>query len=326
MELTVNSGIWGAMFGVPCIVADNFLKLATGGQIKVLLYLLRSSGKTVTEHDIALNTGVTEQEAAEAVLFWQQANVLTSTEINAESLAPVAPLLQMPQQSAAMSTPPVRGSVPAPEPRRVQLQPSEIASMMRDSKDISELFRISESTLGTLNHSMQNTLIQLYEYFGMKKEVIITLLTYCAQIEKTDCRYIERVGADWSDKGIDTLSEAQKEVQRLTRSHDYTVKIMKLFEMERRPTTKQAEFIDKWEKDGFSADLVVYAYEKAYENTGKLSFPYIDKVLTSWRDSGLKSVKEVKNAESDYKSKKKPDKSGGVPSDIDKYNVVIDKF
>ena len=41
MEFKVNCGIWGTMFGVPSIVADNFLKLATGGQIKVLLYLLR---------------------------------------------------------------------------------------------------------------------------------------------------------------------------------------------------------------------------------------------------------------------------------------------
>ncbi|MBQ9897998.1 MAG: DnaD domain protein [Ruminococcus sp.] len=326
MELTVNSGIWGAMFGVPCIVADNFLKLATGGQIKVLLYLLRSSGKPVSEHDIAVNTGVTEQEAAEAVLFWQQANVLTSTEINAESLAPVAPLLQISQQNVSASVPATRESVPAPELRRVQLQPSEIAKMMKDSRDISELFRISESTLGTLTHSMQNSLIQLYEYFGLKKEVIITLLTYCAQIEKTDCRYIERVGADWSDKGINTLSGAQKEVQRLAKSHDYTVKIMKLFEMDRRPTTKQAGFIEKWQQTGFDTELVKYAYEKAVENTGKLSFPYIDKVLMTWRDSGCMTVQEVQSAELDYKSRRKPDNSGGVPSDIDKYNVVIDKF
>ena len=78
MEFKANCGVWGTMFGVPCVVADNFLKLATGEQIKVLLYLLRASGRTVSTEEIAANTGVTTQQAEEAVLFWQQVNVLSS--------------------------------------------------------------------------------------------------------------------------------------------------------------------------------------------------------------------------------------------------------
>ena len=77
MEFKVNCGIWGTMFGVPGIVADNFLKLATGGQIKVLLYLLRCSGKLCSTEEISANTGIPADEAEEAVIFWQQANVLS---------------------------------------------------------------------------------------------------------------------------------------------------------------------------------------------------------------------------------------------------------
>ena len=40
MEYRINTGLVGNMFSVPGIVADDFLKLATGGQIKVLLFLL----------------------------------------------------------------------------------------------------------------------------------------------------------------------------------------------------------------------------------------------------------------------------------------------
>jgi len=54
VDFKTNSGIWGTMFGVPCIVADNFLKLATGEQIKVLLYILRCSGKNCTDELILL--------------------------------------------------------------------------------------------------------------------------------------------------------------------------------------------------------------------------------------------------------------------------------
>ena len=316
MEHKVNSGIWGAMFGVPNIVADNFLKLATGGQLKVLLYLLRSSGRTVTEKEIAANTGISEQEAADAVLFWQQANILTG----AESAPAAVPMMKAP---AAL---PEAGQVRS-ELRRVQLQPSEIAELMKNSGDITELFRMSESVLGGLNHSQQNSIIQMYDYFGLKKEVICTLVCYCSRIDKTNGKYMEKVAESWVEKGIDSLEAAQKEVQRLTRKDDLTHTVMKMFELDRHPTTKQAEYISKWVDAGFSTELIKYAYEKNIDNTNKLSFPYIDKVLSSWRSSGYMTVREVQAAEEEYRKKSRPaDKSGGVPSDIDKYNVVINKF
>ena len=53
MEFKVNSGMWGMMFGVPCIVADNFLKLADEAQIKTLIYVLRNNNRICTSDEIA---------------------------------------------------------------------------------------------------------------------------------------------------------------------------------------------------------------------------------------------------------------------------------
>ena len=93
LEFKANSGAWGTMFGVPCVVADNFLKLATGEQIKVLLYLLRCSGRDCSAEEISANTGVSVQEASDAVLFWQQVNVLTPQHVSASfASAPNQPL------------------------------------------------------------------------------------------------------------------------------------------------------------------------------------------------------------------------------------------
>ena len=41
------------MFGVPNAVVDQYLKLATPSQLKVLLYLLRNNGQTVDHSEIA---------------------------------------------------------------------------------------------------------------------------------------------------------------------------------------------------------------------------------------------------------------------------------
>ena len=43
VDYTVHMGGFGQMFGVPNAVVDQYLKLSTPSQLKVLLYLLRKT-------------------------------------------------------------------------------------------------------------------------------------------------------------------------------------------------------------------------------------------------------------------------------------------
>lgn len=324
MEYKANSGIWGTMFGVPCVVADNFLKLATGQQLKVLLYLLRCSGRSCSDEEISLNTGVSQQEAADAVLFWQQVNVLTPQRTTAEKVPELS--MAAPVSKPAETVP--EHSAPKPElPKRQDLPPSEIADVMKNSSDISELFKVAESALGKLSHTQQNSLIWMYSYLGLKKEVIVTLLFYCIKIGKTSSAYIEKIACSWSENDINTLTAADEEVQRMYASYEYTDRIMKLFEMNRRPTQRQGEFIASWKNSGFSTELIQLAYEKTIDNINKPSFDYINKILLSWKDSGFTTPEQIREADSEYRKKKAA--SGGKYTngdDIEKYKVVINKF
>ena len=325
MEFKVNSGIWGAMFGVPSIVADNFLKLATGDQIKVLLYLLRCSGKVCTDEEISSTTGVTVSKAEEAVLFWQQANVLSPVKSPEEKT--VKSLMSVPLLKNEPATPEKKNSQALPD-HKTNLSGKEIAAIMNDSQDIKELFTVTETILGTLKNSQMNSIIWMYDHLGLKKEVIITLVSYCASMGKTNTAYIEKIASDWAEKDIDSISAAQDEIQKLTSSRDFTASIIKIFEMNRNPTEKQRDFIEQWKNYGFSIDLIRYAYEKTVERIDKLSFDYINKILLSWRDSGFTTVQEVHNAESDYNRKKKSSasKKDNDDSDFEKYESVINKF
>ena len=293
------------MFGVPDVVADNFLKLATGQQLKVLLYLLRCSGKVCSDEEISVNTGVSVQEAADAVLFWQQANVITPQNLQQPAINTI---MTSPQQNV-QPTVPAQSAPPEPPKAPVRkkpfLSPSEIADFMKNSSEISELFKMAESIMGSLNHIFQNSLIWMYDYLGMKVEVIIILITYCKSIDRSNPSYIEKIASDWAENGINDLNAAQSEVQRISASYDFTGKIMRAFEMNRTPTGKQAEFIEQWRNYGFSIELIHYAYEKTIEQINKLSFDYINKILLSWKDSGFTTVQNVRDAENDFRSKKK---------------------
>ncbi len=319
MEFLINSGVWGTMFGVPHVVADNFLKFATSDQIKVLLYILRYSGRTITDEEISRNTGVSMSDVADSVLFWQQVNVLSGQDYQNTSA-------QIPVQSDVSAEPvPEINKNNSPRQKQV-LRPSEISDIINTSSDISELFKIVESLLGTLNHTQQNSLIWMYNYLGLKKEVILILIQYCINIDKTNSGYIEKIACSWAENEINSLESAQEEVQRLTQFNDFTGIIMKKFEMSRRPTTKQGEFISQWQSEGFSPELIGYAYEKTIEQINKLSFDYINKILLSWKQSGYTTVKNVRDAEQDYKMNKKSTRNSSDSSDVDKYKVVINKF
>ena len=72
MNLTVHIPGFGQMFGVPNAVVDQYLKLATPSQLKVLLYLLRNNGQTVDHSEIAKALAISEELVEEAALFWSQ--------------------------------------------------------------------------------------------------------------------------------------------------------------------------------------------------------------------------------------------------------------
>ena len=50
----------------------------------------------------------------------------------------------------------------------------------------------------------------MVEYLAMDSELIEFLLDYCASIQKTSPRYMEKVALDWSEQGIRTVKQAQE--------------------------------------------------------------------------------------------------------------------
>lgn len=336
MEFRTNSGAWGTMFGVPCVVADNFLKLATAQQIKVLIYLLRWPGRSISSEEIAVNTGVSVAEADEAVLFWKQVNVLSSSD--SFSAPPIMMPLSPPEpeiQIADKKDKVVNKEAEEKTSVRVRqtIQPVEIAQILRQSPEISELFKMAEVTLGTLNHTMQNSLIYMHEELGLKIEVIVTLITYCRSIEKANTHYIEKIALSWSELDINTLELASEEIQRLTERHSYKGMVMRVLEMKRSPTTKQMEFIDSWQKMGIGEELIKLAYERTIDKIDRFSFDYMNKILITWNNSGVKTAADVKKNDDERRNMNskpyKPQRNTGSYDDdfdVEKYKIFINDF
>ncbi|MCM1133487.1 MAG: DnaD domain protein [Ruminococcus flavefaciens] len=332
MEFKINSAIEDSMFGVPCIVADIVLKLATAEQVKVLLYILRNLGKNFTYEEISANTGIPEDEVEESVFFWEQINVIFPENSPNHSTA-YTNIMTAPVQPSPEPAPPQKTAEnpvftePSPSSKRPSHSPNEIQGLAKADSDIAQLMQSVRNISINASNTFHNSLIWIHDYLGLKNEVILILINYCMTIEKTHPNYMETIARNWAENEIDTAEKAQAEAFRLMESRTYKNKIMAMFDMKRRPTPNQQAFIDRWQEAGYSFDMIQYAYELTIEQIDKRSFPYINKILETWTENGVKTLDEAKNAVSDHRKSYKPknsDNSDGF--DADKYDIVVNNF
>ena len=319
MEHFLNAGILGGIFAVPNSVVDNYIKLANEASIKVLLYMLRNANQSIKSASIAAALNITENQVEEAFVFWENANIF-----------PKSATVDL--TAAGNST--VNTSEPAPSPvpkKKAVIQeradyntnPSEIAQRVEASEDMKCLFTMSEQAFARpLTHSEQRGLIWIHDYLGLSTDVILMLVTFCISTEKGSIKYIETVAADWTEREINTFDKAQSEIKRLEESQGYNNRIMKIFSMNRKPTSKQQTFIDEWRAKGYSFELIEYAYEKTIESIDKLNFPYMNKILENWHEQGLSTKSQIDGFKKNDNSEQKKEYS----FDLNDYKSLVNNF
>ena len=293
MGFQINYG--GFAFAVPGDVVDHYIRLADGDKLKVLLFILRHAAENVTADAAAEYLHITAEQAEEAVQFWEQAGVLgqgAAQQGSAFAFAPVIPAVQeTPAAPAPVTDSPVGTQRSSKE---CKLDPSEISAELERSKDLAELFVLAEKTVGhTLNHMEQRSLLWMNQYLNIPGEIILMLLNYCVSVDKYSISYAEAIAVRWLEQGILTLEHAEAEIQRMTADHTFAGEIRKLFELKRSPTTKQKTYIERWQKAAYPMELIQFAYEISVENIEKADFKYINTILTSWADNGVRTLADA---------------------------------
>ncbi|MGN0612587.1 MAG: DnaD domain protein [Porcipelethomonas sp.] len=320
MEYFLNMGAFGSVFAVPKAVVDNYIKLANEAAVKVLLYILRNNEQTHDASAVASALNITESQVEEAFVFWENANIFSKSAAAAE--IPQTPVTK-PQTAETAPTVPEKKTV-KPDRREYNINPSEIAERVEQSEEIKCLFTMSEQTFGRpLTHTEQRTFIWIHDYLGLSTEVILMITAFCVSSDKGSIKYIETVAADWAEREVNTLELAQKEIKRLEENASFNGKIMKIFSMDRKPTSKQQAFINSWREKSYSIELIEYAYEKTIDAIDKLNFPYINKILENWYSSGLLTRAQVDNAD-----KASPAANGNkeYSFDLDEYKSLVNNF
>lgn len=335
MSYVIDFGGWGSVFAVPASVVDKGLKLASEAQLKVLLYILRHSGETLTADDIGEALSLHSEDVKDAVSYWEELkifsaknNALTIPEDNAS-----ATLQKCDEQNIKKENTEAVSERPRPVSRPTKPEPGYVAKRLRSDSNIVLLMDEAQRILSkVLSNSDTATLLMLHDTDGLPIEVILMLLEHCVQIGKGNMRYIERTGIQWGSEGITTIALAEEKIRRYSESTGAWGIVSVVFGMRLSgtPSKKQLEFADRWINEWtFSESMLRLAYERCLDTKGEMNLSYINGILKRWHEKGFVKTEDVlKEATINSKSTKPKKESNNESAsyNIDEYenNSIFD--
>ncbi len=154
-----------------------------------------------------------------------------------------------------------------------------------------------------LNTEELKILLGFVRYLGLPEDVISVLVCYCkdrarqqGKLRNPSLRTIEKEAYAWAERGIDTMEEAAAFIQAQNVRNTRLQKLLQLLQIRGRALTPGEEkYAQSWLDMGFDDEAIAMAYERTCLNTGGLSWPYLNKILTRWHEAGLHTAEKIRN-------------------------------
>ncbi len=288
MNYEIQIMSWGKMFSVPCNVVEDYINKASGEFVKVLLCVLCRNNNKFSSQEIAKQTSLNLKIVEDALEFWISNDIINKKQnVN-------IPENQTNIQSIVAEDITKKLSV---KKTSVKYSPKDIENKVKNSSDLKFLMDNIQVTLKrTISQTEQAAIINLHEYYGFSVGIIIMLYDYCQQIGKTNPGYVDSIAKSWFENNITTHEAVEKEIIRLIDFNTYENRVCKSFGIESRLSQSNKKIVETWSQNNYSIDIINLAYDKSLDHTNnKLSFAYINKILSNWDKDGLKTITDIEN-------------------------------
>ena len=204
----------------------------------------------------------------------------------------------------------------------------DIAAALQNGGGFAGLVPEVEKLLGkVLSPADLKTLYLLTDYYALPPEVILILVGWCA--EKTAKKYgpgrkptmpqIKREGQKWYKAGVTSLDAADAYLRRQQQLGVRGMEILAILGIrDRGPVPREEEYLSAWIPMDFPDDVLRLAYERTVFQTGEFRWAYMNSILKSWDQQGLKTVAAIEAGEPRRKSsfhRPKAQETNVMPSD-----------
>ena len=274
----------------------------TAPELRVLVALIENGGCLESAKELAALSGTTEVRAVSTLTLLTEMGLIAP---EGEDI-------------------PVHGGIIEEFEYRIregEIESQSAASVAKTIRDgnlaemISECAVIFEEPALSSEHTA--ILTALYTQYGLSPEYILTLAAYMATKGKPNASTLKNKAISLHKRGIDTVEELERYIGDLERENTADWELKRLFGIKgRNLSDAELAYFRRWcEEFDFTTEIVSSAYDICSVATGgKLSLPYMDKILTEWHDAGCKTLEECRSHEEKnkverreaYKPKAKP--------------------
>lgn len=290
-------------------------KLPTASEIelKVLLYASALEDKeSFDENDIQKISGLDLTDIIIALQFWRGAEVLTLADSAENKTTPA-------KKSKTVKKLDLEHDVPI-------YSGEELAAIMEKNPDLNLLIDECQKLTGKslFNPHERNKIVALHDYLGLSAEYILSVFNYCKRAygygTRTTIPYIVKTIYNIYDNGIDTEEKLYEYLKYKEEYDSYEGKVLRIFGIQRKPSTKEETIIETWMKTyAMTMDMVEYAYELTVNATTKASIPYADTIMLNWHKAGCTTLEQVKEVEFNYRKKQEQVAASQSSFDTDEF-------
>ena len=320
--LSVNPKAFGSVFAVPSVIVDKYIKMASPAAIKALLWILRNQSGDISISELAENIGFSEAGTKDAVDYWINEDILLGENESAapkslfESTAKTEHFKPIEIKKESTESEPIRK---VPEIKIAKPTIEQLNKRMAESEEVLTLMNEAQSILGrAFGFDVQSTLLMMYDTYGLKLEVIFTLLAFCVENSTSSTAYIAKIAKIWAERDINTLEQADEYIVNSQNANKLFAELKLLTGISTpRPTQKQSDYLCYWSKMGFDSQMMASAFEETSDRTGKVSFNYMNKILENWHSQGYKTPEDVKRGAEEFKSKKSAEQKSEPKTSFD---------
>lgn len=264
---------------VPYDFIENHLPKANATFVKIYIYLLMLAERKAQKSfgEIAKILGILESDLVNAVNYWQEKGFIFADGEHLRLGSPASDTEQMPFDVSENETE----------------KSCNIAEAITQNEKLSDMFMFAQEILGkTITEKDMQTIYWFYEDLKMPIEVILLLIEYCVSKGKNRISYIEKVAVSWNEMGLNNVEAVTNYLKSEEQKTGFLYSVRRLMGIADRNLSQiEEQYLTKWHNDFMmSEEMIALAYEYCIIQTAKLSFPYMDKIITRWHNEGISTV------------------------------------
>ncbi len=208
----------------------------------------------------------------------------------------------------------------------------EIYASAKSGSGFAELVPEVESILGkSLSPAELQSFFLAFDYLGLPSEVILLMTSYCvAEAGRRQgsgrlpsARTIETTAFRWANDEIYTLEAAEERIRQAEALRSGVDRLASVLGLSGRKLGKSEEnYLAAWSEMGFEPETVLEAYDRTVVKTGGLKWNYMNSILKSWHDKGIRTPEDIAKLD----GRRTPDRTPDNGDDLQSMKKLLDRL